>query len=214
MENCSTADWQTGEGGGEAGPSWMSGAKESALMLSRLDKVPVCFVFCFDRCQPPGIHMQVCSVLIVALGGTDNVRIWKKTKQKKWRRKSKGGGTSSRGRRRMSVWLLDSNKDAEAYQRANTARRKQDPWEPVMMYKLIKLVSAWEEKNATRFKRLSASPVELIAGKNNTQLTLCTVLHLHSHHQKRKRGKKKHPRQNLSGQRMASSLLLNKREYA
>lgn len=38
---------------------------------------PSFFCFCFDRCQPPGIHMQVCSALIVAPGGTDNARIRK-----------------------------------------------------------------------------------------------------------------------------------------
>lgn len=194
MENCSTVDWQTADsGGGEAGPSWMSGVKESTTDAITRWQSPGLFCFCFDRCQPPGIHMQVCSALIVALGGTDNVRIWKK-KQKKRRRKSKAGGTRGRGGRRMSVWWLDSNKGAEACQWAKIANQRQDPREPVMINKLIKSVSGFGKKESgSWFKRLSASPVERFSGKNNTQLTQpCTY----------------------TGTINASHLLLNKRQYA
>lgn len=96
-------------------------------------------------------------------------------------------------------------KEQKVIRGQNTANAKRDASESVMASKLAAFISAFGKKySATRFKRLSASPVKLIA-----------VWNLHTHHRERERERgEKHRRLELSGQCIASSLLLNKRKYA
>lgn len=133
--------------------------------------------------------MQVCSALIVAPGGTDNVRI---RKNGAGNQKRAGRAATDAGACQSDYWTLIKE------QKLIKVQGLQDSSEPVAINRLIELFSLSKKKNVTRFKCLSASPVKLIAGKNNRQLTLCTVKHLHSHHQERERKEKKNTRSKSS----------------